>query len=61
MTRKEAADILDPETTREALRPYDYEPMEIRIKIVEEACRIAAEVLRGMPEPAGPVALAGKI
>ncbi len=50
MTRKEAADILDPETTRTALRPYDYEPMEIRIKIVEEACRIAAEVLRGMPE-----------
>lgn len=50
MTRKEAAYILDPKTTREALRPYDYENVEIRIKVVEEACRIAAEVLRAMPE-----------
>lgn len=46
MTHEEAARILDPETTREALRPYLYDP-ERRIKVVEEACRVAAEVLRG--------------
>ena len=45
MTHEEAARILDPETSREALRPYLYDP-ERRIKVVEEACRVAAEVLR---------------
>lgn len=46
MTHEEAARILDPETTREALRPYLYDP-ERRLKVVEEACRVAAKVLRG--------------
>lgn len=48
MTHEEAAYILDPETSREALRPYLYDP-ERRIKVVEEACRVAAEVLRNSP------------
>ena len=45
MTHEEAAYILDPDTTREALRPYLYDP-ERRIKVVEEACRVAAAALR---------------
>lgn len=45
MTREEAARILDPETTRKALLPYLYDP-ERRVKVVEEACRIAVSALR---------------
>ena len=45
MTKEEAARILDPATTREALAAYAYDP-EQRIRVVEEACRIAARVLR---------------
>ena len=45
MTHEEAAYILDPETSREALRPYLYDP-EHRIKVVEEACRVAVAALR---------------
>lgn len=45
MTREEVARILHPDTSRDALRPYDYDP-ERRIHVVEEACRLAAEVLR---------------
>lgn len=44
MTREEVARILHPDTSREALRPYDYDP-ERRIHVVEEACRLAAEAL----------------
>ena len=45
MTKEDAARILDPETTRNALSPYIYDP-ERRISVVEEACRIAAAALR---------------
>lgn len=45
MTKEEAARILDPANTREALAAYAYDP-EQRIRVVEEACRIAARVLR---------------
>lgn len=45
MTNKEAADILDPDTSREALRPYIYDPPR-RLEVMEEACRVAAKVLR---------------
>lgn len=45
MTREEAAYILDPETTREALLPYALDgPM--RLAVVEEACRVAVKALR---------------
>lgn len=45
MTREEAAYILDPETTREALLPYALDgPM--RMAVVEEACRVAVKALR---------------
>lgn len=45
MTKEDAARILDPETTRNALSPYIYDPGR-RISVVEEACRIAAAALR---------------
>lgn len=45
MTKLEAADILDPETTVEALRPYAYDRKR-RFAVVEDACAIAAKVLR---------------
>lgn len=45
MTYEEAADILDPETSREALRPYDYD-YQRRLQVVNDACQMAAEVLR---------------
>lgn len=45
MTREEAAYILDPETTREALLPYALDgPM--RLAVVEDACRVAVKALR---------------
>lgn len=49
MTCKEAADILDPETSREALRPYDYD-YQRRLQVVNDACQIAAEVLRNVSD-----------
>ena len=39
MTNEEAARILDPATSAEALRPY-------ALAVVEEACRMGAEALR---------------
>lgn len=45
MTYKEAADILDPETSRDALRPYDYD-YQRRLQVINDACQLAAEVLR---------------
>lgn len=45
MTYKEAADILDPETSREALSPYALD-CQMRMAVVNEACTIAAKVLR---------------
>lgn len=44
MERIEAARILHPETTRAALAPYAYDPSR-KIKVVEEACRVAASCL----------------
>lgn len=44
MTREEVARILHPDTSREALRPYDWDPWA-RHHVVEEACRLAAEML----------------
>ena len=45
MTYKEAADILDPETSKDALSPYDYDPQR-RLQVINDACQMAAEVLR---------------
>lgn len=51
MTYKEAADILDPETRIEALVEIGYyngfNSDKAQSDAVNEACRIAAEVLRG--------------
>lgn len=44
MTREEAALILDPETSRDALLPY--ESHEERIAVCEDACRLGAAALR---------------
>lgn len=45
MTHEEAARILDPDTTREALNPYADSPVD-RMRALDEACRIAAAELR---------------
>ena len=45
MTYKEAADILDPETSRESLAPYSLD-CQMRLAVVNEACAVAARVLR---------------
>ena len=45
MDNKQAAYILDPVTTRQALAPYAYDPAH-RIQVVEEACRVAVRALR---------------
>lgn len=46
MTKEEAARILDPATSAEALRPYALDCV-MRMAVVEEACRMGAEVLKG--------------
>ena len=46
MTNEEAARILDPATSAEALRPYALDCV-MRMAVVEEACRMGAEVLKG--------------
>ena len=45
MTKEEAARILDPATSAEALRPYALDCV-MRLAVVEEACRMGAEALR---------------
>ena len=45
MTTEEAIQILDPETSREALLPYAYDP-DRRLRVVNQACRIACAALR---------------
>ena len=45
MTKEEAARILDPATSAEALRPYALDCV-MRMAVVEEACRMCAEALR---------------
>lgn len=52
MTREEAALILDPETSRDALLPY--ESQEERIAVCEEACRLGAAALREQEERENP-------
>lgn len=52
MTREEAALILDPETSRDALLPY--ESQEERIAVCEEACRLGAAALREKEERENP-------
>lgn len=44
MDRIEAARILHPDTTRAALAPYAYDP-DRKMKVVEEACLVAASCL----------------
>lgn len=46
MTYEEAARILDPETSREALLPYAYDP-QYQQMLLRDACQLAAKVLRG--------------
>lgn len=48
MTREEAALILHPDTTISALEKWDNSNYETRIELVEEACRMGAEALRGI-------------
>lgn len=47
MTYEEAARILDPETSREALLPYAYDP-QYQQMLLRDACQLAAKVLRGV-------------
>lgn len=46
ITGKEAARILDPKTSRDALWEYEEED---RLEACNEACRVAAAVLRAQP------------
>lgn len=54
MTREEAARILDPETTVEALAEIEYynglSGPKAQLQAVSEACEIAAAALRELPE-----------
>lgn len=45
MTYEEAANILDPETSEKALEPWRLD-CRTRYAKCEEACRVAAKVLR---------------
>lgn len=45
MDYKQAADILDPATSREALLPYAYDP-QYQQMLLRDACRLAAQMLR---------------
>ena len=47
MTYEEAARILDPETSREALLPYAYD-QQYQQMLLRDACQLAAKVLRGV-------------
>lgn len=49
MDYKQAADILDPATSREALLPYAYDPQYQKM-LLRDACQVAAGVLRGVPD-----------
>lgn len=50
MTLEQAIEILDPETTRDAMYAYEYyggfHGEEAKVKACEQACRIAAEVMK---------------
>ena len=45
MTNEEAARILDPATSAEALRPYELDYV-MWLVMIEKACRMGAEALR---------------
>lgn len=45
MSNEDAARILDPETSREALAPYPHD-YQLILAVTEEACTVAAKVLR---------------
>lgn len=45
MTNEQAARILDPATSLDALAPYAQDG-QMRLAVTEEACRVAAEALR---------------
>ena len=45
MSNEDASRILDPETRREALAPYAHD-CQLRLAVTEEACTVAAKVLR---------------
>lgn len=47
MTYEEAARILDPETSRDALLPYAYD-QQYQQMLLRDACRLAVEVLRNI-------------
>ena len=49
MNYKQAADILDPATSREALLPYAYDP-QYQQMLLRDACQLAAQVLRDRNE-----------
>jgi hypothetical protein len=49
MTTLEAADILDPATTRKALRPYAFD-CDYRKAVVQKACTMGAKALREAAE-----------
>lgn len=51
MTAEEAIRILDPETSREALRQY--EEYEDRLEVVNEACRVACAALCAQQDSKG--------
>lgn len=46
MTNQEAARLLDPETSREALLPYSYDP-QYQQMLLRDACELAAKALKG--------------
>lgn len=50
MTKEEAARILDPSTTREALAEIECHGHEAVMKAVEDACMMAIEALRKVEE-----------
>ena len=50
MTNQEAAYILDPETTRQALAPYALD-CQARMAVVNEACAVAAKALAQEGDP----------
>ena len=49
MNYKQAADILDPTTSREALLPYAYDP-QYQQMLLRDACQVAAQFLRERDE-----------
>ena len=59
MTKEQAAMVLDPESSEEAMeeikRLSGYNGEDMELKVIRDACRVAVKVLRapGLPEPMG--------